>query len=352
MRLGRLRDARHHADRWSRAPRQRAARTRVCSIAVSPSGSPRSPSVAERYPWVNRYTPVNEPLTTARFARCTATGIRTQRADGVPARDDRSMRRSSLRDAGDPRDNPDAQLVQTEDLGKTHAFGRLAYQAEFENERRWLTFDLLCWPRSRRRSAVRDTCAGRASRMRSSKPCRCRVPARHDRHQSLPDERALSRRAASSAIHRHSTAATGGIGTPMSKRFACCATACPGRSRCSRGMGALPHPTRGDGGPPRRARASNSCAGSTRYGTRRVQLREAGADIAPSRRGRHSARMTGTRSLTRRRRRLRAGPVRHSRTTRRGQRRSRDDGALACNGDGAYDHPCWTRRGGGDARDG
>ncbi|MFN2521613.1 MAG: dTDP-4-dehydrorhamnose reductase, partial [Candidatus Limnocylindria bacterium] len=40
--------------------------------------------------------------------------------------------------------NPAAQLVQTEDLGKTHSTPRLRYQADFENERRWLTVDALC----------------------------------------------------------------------------------------------------------------------------------------------------------------------------------------------------------------
>jgi dTDP-4-dehydrorhamnose reductase len=40
--------------------------------------------------------------------------------------------------------NPDAQLVQTEDLGKTQSTPRLAYQARFENDRRWLSLDLLC----------------------------------------------------------------------------------------------------------------------------------------------------------------------------------------------------------------
>ena len=39
---------------------------------------------------------------------------------------------------------PAARLVQTEDLGKTHSTPALAYQAELENERRWLSFDLLC----------------------------------------------------------------------------------------------------------------------------------------------------------------------------------------------------------------
>src|SRR5205085_9617209 len=40
--------------------------------------------------------------------------------------------------------NPTAQLVQTDDLGKAFSTPALAYQAEMENERRWLTFDLLC----------------------------------------------------------------------------------------------------------------------------------------------------------------------------------------------------------------
>jgi dTDP-4-dehydrorhamnose reductase len=40
--------------------------------------------------------------------------------------------------------NPGAKLVQTEDLAKTHSTKKLAYQAAFENKRRWLTNDLLC----------------------------------------------------------------------------------------------------------------------------------------------------------------------------------------------------------------
>jgi dTDP-4-dehydrorhamnose reductase len=40
--------------------------------------------------------------------------------------------------------NPQARLVQTEDLGKTYSTKKLRYQAKFENERRWLTYDLLC----------------------------------------------------------------------------------------------------------------------------------------------------------------------------------------------------------------
>jgi dTDP-4-dehydrorhamnose reductase len=40
--------------------------------------------------------------------------------------------------------NPSARLIQTDDLGKVFSTPKLAYQAEFENERRWLTYDLLC----------------------------------------------------------------------------------------------------------------------------------------------------------------------------------------------------------------
>ncbi|MGV3642311.1 MAG: sugar nucleotide-binding protein, partial [Adhaeribacter sp.] len=40
--------------------------------------------------------------------------------------------------------NPGALLVQTEDLGETQSTDLLAYQADFDNARRWLTFDLLC----------------------------------------------------------------------------------------------------------------------------------------------------------------------------------------------------------------
>ena len=101
-------------------------------------------SVAERYPWVTRYTPVNEPLTTARFSALY--GIWSPHA-----RDDTLFLRATLNQIRAIRLSmrairemtPGAQLVQTEDLGKTHSTELLQYQAAFENERRWLTFDLL-----------------------------------------------------------------------------------------------------------------------------------------------------------------------------------------------------------------
>jgi dTDP-4-dehydrorhamnose reductase len=100
--------------------------------------------VAERYPWVTDWTPVNEPLTTARFAALYG--------HWYPHRADRrSFARAFVTQCEAVRESmrairevvPGARLVQTEDLGKAHGTPTLAYQARFENERRWATWDLL-----------------------------------------------------------------------------------------------------------------------------------------------------------------------------------------------------------------
>jgi len=101
--------------------------------------------VAKRYPHLEFYTPVNEPLTTARFSGLYGhwyphgTGyepflkalINECKATVLAMRAIRRIR-------------PDAKLVQTDDFGKSFSTPLLAYQAEHENQRRWLTFDLLC----------------------------------------------------------------------------------------------------------------------------------------------------------------------------------------------------------------
>ncbi len=100
--------------------------------------------VAERWPWVRRFTPINEPLTTARFSALYGAWY-------PHLRDDAAMVRAALTQLEATRLAmqairgviPDAELVQTEDLGCTHSTQALRYQAEFENERRWLTFDAL-----------------------------------------------------------------------------------------------------------------------------------------------------------------------------------------------------------------
>jgi dTDP-4-dehydrorhamnose reductase len=102
-------------------------------------------NVARRYPWVDMWTPVNEPLTTARFSALYGHWYPHARNDLLFAQalltECRAIVLSML---AIRREQPGALLVQTEDLGKTYSTPLLRYQAEFENDRRWLTFDLLC----------------------------------------------------------------------------------------------------------------------------------------------------------------------------------------------------------------
>jgi dTDP-4-dehydrorhamnose reductase len=93
---------------------------------------------------VTDYTPVNEPLTTARFSALYGHWY-------PHARDDRSFLRALLIECRAIRAAmraireavPGARLVQTEDLGTVYSTHELAYQARFENHRRFLSLDLL-----------------------------------------------------------------------------------------------------------------------------------------------------------------------------------------------------------------
>ena len=102
-------------------------------------------AVARRYPWLTMYTPVNEPLTTARFSglagvwyphgRDEATFVRALlgecRATVLAMRAIRAV-------------NPDAKLVQTDDLSKTYGTQEMSELVDFFNQRRWLGWDMLC----------------------------------------------------------------------------------------------------------------------------------------------------------------------------------------------------------------
>lgn len=101
-------------------------------------------AVAQRYPDVDAYTPVNEPVTTARFSALYGLWYPHRR-------DDRSFVRAVLHQMLGTvyamreirKVNPYARLIQTDDLGYTTTPPHLRYQADFENARRWLSFDLL-----------------------------------------------------------------------------------------------------------------------------------------------------------------------------------------------------------------
>jgi dTDP-4-dehydrorhamnose reductase len=101
-------------------------------------------AVAERYPWIDAYTPVNEPLTTARFCALYGHWFPHASSDPTFVRAVLHQCRATALAMRAIRDvNPSAQLVQTDDAGKTFSTPALAYQARFENHRRWLAWDLL-----------------------------------------------------------------------------------------------------------------------------------------------------------------------------------------------------------------
>jgi dTDP-4-dehydrorhamnose reductase len=100
--------------------------------------------VAERYPWVTDFTPVNEPLTTARFSGLYGYWYPHESSNRAFVRALlNQVRGTQLAMQAIRQVIPNARLVQTEDLGKVFSTPTLAYQAEYENERRWLTLDLL-----------------------------------------------------------------------------------------------------------------------------------------------------------------------------------------------------------------
>lgn len=101
-------------------------------------------AVARRYPWVDAYTPVNEPLTTARFSGLYGLWYPHGRDDSTFIRALLTQCRAVVLAMRAIRAvQPDGKLIQTDDLGKTWSTSNLAYQARRENDRRWLSFDLL-----------------------------------------------------------------------------------------------------------------------------------------------------------------------------------------------------------------
>jgi dTDP-4-dehydrorhamnose reductase len=102
-------------------------------------------AVARRYPWVEDYTPVNEPLTTARFSGLYGFWYPHHRSFRSFARALVVQCRAIVMAMQAVHEvNPAARLIQPEDFGRTYSTPRLAYQARYENERRLLSLDLLC----------------------------------------------------------------------------------------------------------------------------------------------------------------------------------------------------------------
>jgi dTDP-4-dehydrorhamnose reductase len=121
------------------------AYTSLQNESFAPGLAAYAAKVAKKYPHIEYYIPVNEPLTTARFSGLYGFWyphgnsdqdfcfmlINQVKATVLAMQEIRKI-------------NPSAKLVQTEDLAKTYSVPSLQYQADFENDRRWISFDLLC----------------------------------------------------------------------------------------------------------------------------------------------------------------------------------------------------------------
>ncbi|HEX8446700.1 MAG TPA: SDR family oxidoreductase [Sphingomonas sp.] len=101
-------------------------------------------AAAQRYPQVRDWTPVNEPLTTARFSALYGVWYPHATDRGQFWRAVLNQVEGTIAAmAAIRRHIPDARLIQTDDLGET--FAEPAYQdrADYYNHRRWLAWDLL-----------------------------------------------------------------------------------------------------------------------------------------------------------------------------------------------------------------
>ena len=102
-------------------------------------------SVAEQYPWIDAYTPVNECNTTARFSGMYGVWYphHMSRESYVRALCNQ-VKATVLSMRAIRKVNPEAELLQTEDLGRISGTESLRSTWELINLRQWLPYDLLC----------------------------------------------------------------------------------------------------------------------------------------------------------------------------------------------------------------
>ncbi|HEX9954393.1 MAG TPA: family 1 glycosylhydrolase, partial [Allosphingosinicella sp.] len=118
--------------------------TSLIDDSFAPGLARHAKAVAERYPWIRDWTPVNEPLTTARFSALYGLWYPHTRDEGtfwlalLNEIDATRLAMGEIRKI-----NPQARLVATDDLGFCHATPPLQSDADLQNERRWIGWDLL-----------------------------------------------------------------------------------------------------------------------------------------------------------------------------------------------------------------
>jgi dTDP-4-dehydrorhamnose reductase len=120
------------------------AHTNLLDDAFAPGLGRYAGQVARRYPWIENWAPVNEPLTTARFSALYGhwyPHARDERAFWCALLNQIDGTRAAMRAVRGI--NPAARLIQTDDLGRTYSTATLGEQAAFDNLRRWIAWDLL-----------------------------------------------------------------------------------------------------------------------------------------------------------------------------------------------------------------
>ncbi|MES2822520.1 MAG: family 1 glycosylhydrolase [Pseudomonadota bacterium] len=101
-------------------------------------------AVAARYPWLELFTPINEPLTTARFSCLYGLWYPHARDDYTFSFAVLNQCKATIMAMREIKKIiPKAKLIQTEDMGKCHGTKKMQYQCDFENARRWISLDLL-----------------------------------------------------------------------------------------------------------------------------------------------------------------------------------------------------------------
>ncbi len=118
--------------------------TDLLDDGFAPGLAAHAAAVARRYPWIDAYTPVNEPLTTARFACLYGIWYPhtiDERKCWLALLNQIDATRAAMRAVRTV--TPAARLVATDDLGRCFGTPELGAEVAFENERRWLGWDLL-----------------------------------------------------------------------------------------------------------------------------------------------------------------------------------------------------------------
>ena len=118
--------------------------TSLIDDSFAPGLARHAAAVAARYPWVRDWTPVNEPLTTARFSALYGLWFphtKDERSFWIALLNEIDATCLSMREIR--KVNSQARLIQTDDLGYCHATDPLRGEADYQNERRWIGWDLL-----------------------------------------------------------------------------------------------------------------------------------------------------------------------------------------------------------------